>query len=73
MALSDRCKKCICIKEYTAPTNDDMVTFTHKAGRSYFYLDYDYAPHVVGIYGKNNKLLVGISLEDFKNHFQEKK
>jgi hypothetical protein len=73
MPLSDRSKKCICIKEYVAPTNEDTVTFLHKVGRTYNYLDYDYAPNVIGIYGKNNVLLVGITIEDFKNHFQEKK
>ena len=73
MPLSDRCKRCVCVKEYAAPTNEEQITFTHKVGRSYYYLDYDYAPHVIGIYGKNNKLLIGISIEDFKNHFQEKR
>ena len=71
MPLSDRHKKCLCIKEFEAPTNVDDITYKHKVGRTYFYLDYDYAPYVIGIYGKNNMLLVGISIEDFKNHFQE--
>ncbi len=71
MPLSNRHKKCLCIKEYIAPTEIGVAAFKHKIGRTYCYLDYDYAQNIIGIYGKNNILLIGISIEDFKNHFQK--
>lgn len=69
MSLSTNSKKCLCIKEYKSAING--VLFTHKVDRMYYYMDYSYAPHVIGIYGKNNNHIVGIDIEDFKNHFQE--
>lgn len=73
MPLSINSKKCLCNKQYTAITNDLGDTFTYKVGRTYHFMTYDYAPTVIGIYIRNNNTVVGINIEDFKNHFQETK
>jgi hypothetical protein len=58
-------KLCICIENKVMNNEPYPDVFTE--GRAYYY--YKHGKGTIGIYGKNNLQVYGMTLTDFKKHF----